>query len=457
MLGASTVNTRRLFPLHLTPFEHYALVDDGPRHPMTFVLQLEFSGQLDPDAFGEAIDYSVSRQPLLQALVQPAKQKRDCWVSAGDVKPMVDWGDLDKAIVFQAGEYINLRREVGLRIWIRYDRQRAIVTTQFHHCVCDGIGSYQFLGDVLWSYASRTGEALSTSPPPLDPVELRMRGRASYNPDNFRLKNGRIQSAWGDAARLLLRRTAVLRPARRAGLRRGTPYVYPGIRSRTLDKSQFRKLRLTAQQRGQTSNDLLTEKLFLTLRRWNRQHGGLGLGNSLCVMMPMDLRDVAQAPVPAANIVTYAFIRRGRRMLRRPELLNRSLREEMLMLKRDRHHSRFMNILAGGQRFPFLLRAALFGNRCLATAVLSNTGDPTRRFLVDLPRENGAIRCGNLRLEDVSGVPPMRARTRATISIFTYRRVLKICMRCNPYLFAPEDTQALLDAYVDRVCREIPV
>ncbi|MFO0939515.1 MAG: hypothetical protein U0930_01990 [Pirellulales bacterium] len=66
---------------------------------------------------------------------------------------------------------------------------------------------------------------------------------------------------------------------------------------------------------------------------------------------------------------------------------------------------------------------------------------------MQFPREGSLIRCGNLLLEDIRGVPPMRIHTRVTVSVFTYRRVLKLCMRCDPNCFDTEATGRLLSMY----------
>jgi len=431
------------------------LWDDRPQYPMTFVVQFHFSGAVNRQFMELAFDEAAERHPLVNAIIKPAKQDRDCWVKSRDAELRIDWGGIDDPIDLPDGEAIDVRSESGVRIWIRHNDERAVLTVQFHHCVCDGIGSYQFLGDVMWSYSryceghqgwSEAGQGQ------WDVANLRDRGRALYNPEYYRTDNGKFGIEWGEVSRLALKPIAKLKPLRGAGP--PEQYPFPGICSTTFSRSEYRRIRLAAQERGQTANDFLLEKLFVALREWNRRQGKHG--GSYCVLLPMDVREAEANVIPATNILTYAFLRRSRRVLRREESLVTSLRQEMAMLKRDRHRSRFANVIAGAERFPTRLRNFLFGDRCLATAILSNTGDPTRRFHVDLPRENGAIRCGNLLLEDIAGVPPMRVKTRASVSIFTYRRVLKICLRCDPHLFSQEHTEQVLQLYVDTITRELP-
>ena len=436
---------KRLFPSHLTPFEYYMDMDDRPRYPMTFVVQFVFSGNVNRDAMERALEVAVDRHPLLQAILRVAKGTAECWVLADD-KIRIDWGDLADDIEFVDDEFIDLRQEPGLRIWIRHDSERAVLTSQFHHAVCDGIGSYQFLGDMLAIYA---GGSIEEELPQLDASTLRLRGQSSYDPQQFRDDRGRLRSELGEWMRLLLGRVSPLQPLKRSAIK--SKPAFPGIQSVTFDQSVYREIRLAAADLGQTPNAMLLEKLFISLQQWNQQQGASGWGQSLSVMMPMDLRERAQQTFPAANIVSYAFIRRDRKVLRDAKLLRDGLREELASLKRDRHSTRFMNLLAGARRRPFAMKATLAGERCFSTAVLSNTGDPTKRFYVQFPREKGAIRCGNLLLEDISGVPPMRPKTRASISIFTYRRALTICVRCDRHHFTPSDTQAFVDMYAENV------
>jgi hypothetical protein len=210
-----------------------------------------------------------------------------------------------------------------------------------------------------------------------------------------------------------------------------------------------------AQQRGQIINDMLLEKLFETLFQWCHKYGRWWDARNMCVMMPLNLREKDDADISACNIVAHAFIRRTAQQMRDINGFRMGLGNEVLNIKHNRDKILFMHLLAGAQHFyPRTLKASLFVKRSLATAILSNTGDPTRQFHVEFPRENGLIRCGNLTLEDISGVPPMRPGTRATISVFTYRRVLKICMRCDPNQFSESETGELLDLFVFNMRRD---
>ncbi|MCA9216603.1 MAG: hypothetical protein KDB27_26215 [Planctomycetales bacterium] len=437
----------RVFPLHLTPFESYMLLDDQPGHPMTFIVQLTFDGQFNRDAFLKSVPPAIERHPLLNAIVQPKKQNRDCWVNAKQ-EVRIDIAGIDAPLEFANGEFIDLRKEIGLRIWVRNDAGGGAMTFQFHHAVCDGIGSYQFIGDLLWFYAQQTDATDLPELPEIDVTELRNRLRANYKQEHFQLTEDEFQGEWKNSAKMVFTQVNRLRPSEFAPDSVSAPF--PGIESVHFDKAWYRKFRKAAQALSMTSNDLLLEKMFVALGKWNRTNGGTGFGR-LCVMVPLDLRESMGGKMPAANIVTYAFIRAKQRLVKKTDEFRHWLREEMTFVKQTRFTSRFTNLIVGTVRHPKLTRYALRSPKCLATATLSNTGDPTRRFHVEFPKVNGNLRCGNLEITDVGGVPPMRQFTRATTSIFTYGRGLRICMRCDPHLFRAQDTGAVLETYANEL------
>jgi hypothetical protein len=106
---------------------------------------------------------------------------------------------------------------------------------------------------------------------------------------------------------------------------------------------------------------------------------------------------------------------------------------------------------------PRGMQMAMTGERCFATAVLTNVGDPTRRFSVRFPRqEDNRLVIGNLLLENILGSPPLRPLTRAGAAITAYGGRLTLSLRCDPHCFSREQTRDLLAAYVTQVRRGLP-
>ena len=202
-------------------------------------------------------------------------------------------------------------------------------------------------------------------------------------------------------------------------------------------------------------NDLLLRDMFLTLDDWNRVQMPHRRPARLRIMMPTDMRVSEDCEMPAANLTSYTFLTRDTCDLEPAATLLSSIQSETQSIKSRRSGTKFMNMVAWASRRRKLLPYLAARNVCLATVVLSNAADPSRRFTAKFRREGGRIVCGNLVLESISGVPPLRAKTRATFSISQYDRRVTVSVRCDPHCFRPENTATLLDVYMRRLRQSV--
>ncbi|MEM7784070.1 MAG: hypothetical protein AAF623_12010 [Planctomycetota bacterium] len=436
-----TLKTRRgVFPMHLTPFEAFMYMNDHPRFPMTFVVRFAFSGDLVQDAFQSAVDRALQRHPMLRALIRPAKASRDCWVQAEDYDSEIDFGSMDDPIqVVGASEYIDLKNEIGFRGFVRKDENRAIFYAVFHHSAVDGIGAYQFLGDVLWFYADQFGASVGELSDYCE-SDLRKRLRANIGQIPAWQLSTQREYETNDYQKLSPRNEG-------DGLL-GMNHPFPAIQVHEFNRQQYRELRLDAQKRNQTVNDRLLEALFTTMLRWNEVDGS-GSGKEFCVLMPLDLRTTDQVNFSAANLVTSSFIHRSPSQIQDQENLASSLIKETVQLKHSRHESEFMTTLFSVPSRWTEAHSMFEEEKCHATAVLSNAGDPTKRFQNEFSKKAGKLIAGNLVLEEVGGASPLRNSTRLTVNIFTYQRKLSINLRMDPQFFTASDSQGFLKQYVD--------
>ncbi len=432
---------KSIFPLHMTPFESYMFVDDQPEYPMTFVLEFEFSGRIDRAKFQSAIDKGLERHPLLRSTVAPAKSNRDCWVTPESFDSKVRWGDFDEPIhVNGAGVYLNLRETNGFRCWVRHDNERARLTAAFHHTACDGLGAYQFIGDVFWFYAKEF-DAVSSELIELPEANLRRRLGASMGPEVIRKRDSEERIDHEPAQ--------VLAPRSAESIGDGKNSVFPRIKSHVFDKDQYKVIRLDAQDKGQTINDRLLESVLATSCAWNDAFGDSS-NKSICINMPLDLRQPDHPVFSATNVVTCSFVRRQAEEIKNRDSLIDSLRQEAMQIKHNRLLSPFMQMLVQAPLDMHQAAEQFSLDDCLATVVFSNTGDPTKRFLAVLPREKGVVRVGNLMLEYIQGTSPLRTKTRAAVASFTYRRELRVCVRTDPHFFTDEDSTEFLNQFVER-------
>ncbi len=440
-----TKNVPSVLPLHLTPIDAYFLTDDSPRYPMTSVIQLRFTGQMDAGAFASALQVASQRHPLTAAVVRPAKRNQPCWVRDESLQHFVDWGPLEQPVECPGQEWIDLTKEFGLRFWVRVGADQTWLTLQVHHACTDGTGVYRFLGDLLASYGQQMASVDQHKPElaAVDPCLLRQRRARFIGAFQNRERMAFIRQGTLDACKILGARVAPLAPPRDA---EAQPSPFPGIVSHEFSREDHKQLRDASARYGVMLNDLLLAELFRAVFSWNDQQGA----NSrrwLRIMMPSDLREQQDYPMPATNMTAYTFLARRAADCQHFETLIRTIWEETSKIKHRQLGKRFMDTLELASYAPAVRKFLLSRDRCRATVTLSNIGDPTRRFTATFARDAGRIISGNLALEDITGVPPLHNQMRATLAVFSCLRKLTLCLRCDPYRFALADSERFLQIY----------
>ncbi len=456
----TTVDTAAPFPLPLTLFERYMLLDDRPDYPMTFAIQVRFQGKADRRSFEQAVQQAVARHPLLRATVRNRWGKRPVWQPALSPPPWIDWSDHDTPIDPRAARRIDLCHQPGFRVWVRIGAETTTATFQVHHACCDGLGLLQVVGDVLAGYGAALDQTTGCRLEELDPSLLARR-------DDFRVEIPPNISRWrilrdtlAEAGKWLLRRPVPLavpqrlhRPRRAPGCTNLGGLSFPGILTHTFDEDETRRLRTIARQRGVTMNDLLLRDLFLLCRDWNSRHARMPPHGWLRINMPQSLRQRQHEHMPAANVMSQAFLTRQAGDCNNPERLLSGLCLETAAIKRWRLGLYFLGGLALADRLPGALRLGmwLFGRSCHATTVLTNIGDVARRFSSRLPRQNGRVVAGNLVLQSLVGMPPLRPGTYAGFGTCIYAGELTVTVCGDFHTLEAEDLHRLLALYVDRI------
>ena len=437
-----------VFPLLLTPIDGFYCADDSSRFPMTSIIYMDFEGEIDRESFELALDDALVRHPLLGAHIRLAKRGLPCWVPAKEAEPQVDWGTSNDPVELLGEEGFDLEHEVGIRFWIRSASQATRVTIQVHHACTDGTGVYRFLGDLWALYGIRTADGAKTPQlGEMDPQLLRFRRRRMSDLANREDKRLRfVFHGIKEAFRVFGKRVQSL-AAPDNTIAKDVPRIkFPGIETFTMSKDEHESLRAFAAKQGAMLNDLLMAEMFRTIIRWNDLHGSHS-NRWFRIMMPSDLRDTEDYAMPASNMTSYTFLARRRHECTDATKLIRGIREQTGKIKHKRLGTRFVDAITLAAYRPKYFSALLNRDWCIATTALSNVGDPSKRFTARFPRKQGRVVCGNLILDHVSGVPPLRNQTHATLAIFTYRRQLTISVRCNPYLFDKQATLAFLDMY----------
>ncbi len=449
-------NPAALFPMPLSAFEQYMLMDESSNFPSTFFIQFRMKGCLNVPALTAAYHESLRRHPLLCCRVERRKG-RYWWVWSPEVASSAE---LDSKVWRAAKPWmrpINLSTDTGVRAWGEVTDTEAEITLQIHHACCDGIGTGQFLEDIAVCYARRTavdGELPELRP--LRPEALLTRAdpaprRTGQLPGSLPQRLARVLRDSFDFLFLEWKEVLKAKPGEDTD-QDGDEF---NLESEYLDRAATRRLRNAASRANVTLNDILTRDLMETLDEWNRESGGVRRRKLICVLIPCSLRGPADDQMPAANVLGYAFPVRKRKDMVDSRIFLAGLGEEMNDFLQAQHGWLFVQGLRIVQRIPFLmsLSAIVLRYRCMSTAVLSHMGNRLNSISSRLKTVGDTIHVGNMTLEEIRCVPPLRFGTHAATATYIMGGRLMINLRCDPATFGVRQTRQFLERYVARLRR----
>ncbi len=435
-----------LFPLPLSYFENYMLVDDRPTHPMSIFVDLRLSGDLHQGAFVPAYEQALDRHPLLQCVVKKVR-RRWSWVPARECLRPVAWSISDGGELLRGGEHLDLQSEPGLRTWVTHRPAESRVFFQFHHAATDGLGAVKFIGDLLAIYGQMTTPA-GEEAPELEPVTFeRLRDRGQLWPDRkLRFETFRrvLECTWEftTQAPSPLAAPSGLHPQDASEPR------FPNMVSRKVDKESTRAIKREAAKRLVSANDLYALAMFQTMRRWNELHDLGGRRQTLRLGVPVSLRTPLHDDSPAANILSYMGLT-SFAADDPDELLQRITKRTAQTV--GGVDGPVFTLGVGGvvTHLPWI--GKFCSNRssyCFTTAVLSNIGEVRRAVGNRFPLSKGRCVAGSVTLEALLGTAPVRPQTAVAIALGTYSGHLFINANCDPHIFSQAAAAAFLDIYI---------
>lgn len=440
----------RLFPLPLSTVEAYMLADTTVAYPMSIDMTIHFDGRIERAAFEAGMAVALERAPLFRSIIETDPRHEPRWVlSEQPVK--VDWAPCGKPHGADYETWFDLAKETPLRVYVREGREHSTVLLHFHHAAADGLGACGFIEDFLVGYANACSHDASLTLRPLEPERLLMREGAGAA-GNRSVYRGLVDTLIGirEGIRFFCQRPRTLAPPLPPSedpiaARRQVGYV-----SEVCPDGVAVGLRTAAAEARVTVNDLMLRDLFLTLRDWSTRQEGKSGNPHLRILMPQNLRERDDQATPAANMLGFAFITRRARRCEAPQTLLQSIHEEtdaILRLQLSRYFLGSIASIRAASLLPFLLSRPL----CFAGAVMTNIGNPQRRFVTRFPRSGDGLRIGNLIFTGVTGVPPLRPRTAAAFGITAQGRTYSVSLKCDPYAFSRKETQDLLSAFIARL------
>jgi hypothetical protein len=433
----------RLFPLPLTAFERYTLLDGETDAGLVFTLYIDVEGTIDRNAFEAAVAFASARHPLFRATIV-GRWWWKYWSLEQNRSTRIDWA---KGNDFPAEwrQPLDLSYEPGLSVLVQESDDRSRITARFHHACTDGVGAAQWLDDVMVHYATLTGEPGSA--PGHNAIDIsrlldRQRDRWPL-PSGLRLIGQSIRNFYKHFCQLP-RPLAAPTELRSTALAPFDLVVYE------FSEEETAALRQLAQENRASLNAWLLCDLFRAIALWNQAEDDQRASNPWYrVCMPISLRERADAATPATNLVGLTFLQRRRASLlgNRDELL-RGVEEECREIKLLRRGTLFLQNLGMVSAIPGLLRIFLGMPVCYCTMTLTNLGDPGRRLQSQFMRQDGKLVFGNLAVVFFGGAPPLTRYLHGTISVNTYRDRLTLNLYMSPQRFSHAAAEGFMQMYV---------
>jgi len=442
------------FPLPFTPFERLMLLDDRPDYPMTIHVELGFTGRLDKTVFTAAMEQTVARHPLLAARIE-WRGRWPYWLGPSLSPARIHWHEAEPPVCPMRPAQIDLLRGPGVEAHVYVGAEKTSLLTMYHHSCCDGQGARRFLFDLVSAYDRiALGEQSARERARMDTLlQERLRRRSEFAAPAERAVQPEVQTTLWEKAKNALAYVTT-QPERLAaphGSAGASPSQWPLVHNALLEVDETSNLRKRAQEEGATFNDVAIAKLMQVCAAWNRRHESSPETRHVRVCMPTDLRLKEDDSLPAANRMGYAFLTRQFAATNDWPKLLASVRDETTYIKDNRVGLDFVANMAIAQKVPFLLPMYLKHARCQTTTVLTNLGDATRRLRRRFPMDAGRMVIGGCPLDFVRVTPPVRPGTRAGWGMCICGGRLAIGLLTDPYTFNDDDTQQLLDSYVDAI------
>jgi len=410
---------------------------------MTGVFRLRFSGKLNVDAMNAAILSTVERHPLLRSTVHKDARLGYCWnIADSSTIPLERWS-ADSTNEYPVASFMDLTKHVGTRFWLVDSSDSHDLVSQIHHACTDALGMCLLIDDLLMAYAKKVG-AIERD------VQLR-----PLNNQRLPLRNY-FGLTWKKILLLIPLQILGMHVVGKFFLRNVVPLRSPGVNSESeqqvvfpsfctlrFDTDTTLKILAAAKTNKVTVNDLLARDLFLAIDAWRTQNGVQSKNEWLRFFVPINHRVAEDATLSAANVMSAVFLERHSGQLQDPESLLRSLQLQMQRVKRYQLGFLFIAAQALMSRIPRLRARVIQRDKCVSSCVFSNVGVVFNQ--IALPRQDGKLKIGDVLLEDVDFVAPLRPLTAAAFCVCTYAGRLSINLHFDPRAISKSQAKVLLD------------
>lgn len=437
------------WPLPLTPIEELFFTDDRPAYPSCCFLRAGFSGCFDPGKLEATIRATIQRHPLLTAKVE-RRGSGLVWVPAEKPLPSIVWQVQPGPDGFPPAVRIDLLAEMGIRFLVHQHDSGSALYIQFHHAVCDGVGIFQLLHEILLGYAGSRESSVAQKPGlDLERWDRARRGVFALPiAKQLVLATRHFMNLWS-VLQFVRKSPSALRP-HPAEPHDGAPAGdYPAATTVRLTSEETTALQNAAGRLRVTVNDLLLRDLFMAVHEWRKSQDIHGSNQCLRLAVPVNLRAPGEHDVPVSNILSMVFLDRCDLNFDDPNALLRGVSHEMKRHK-QRHMGQILPLaLALGRNLPGGLKKHIWANKCLVSSLLSNLG----KLFENSPLRGacGRLVVGNVTLHSVEVLPPVRPHMQAAFVVGTYAGQLWATLRYDLRALSRAQAHDLMSHFHRRV------
>ncbi len=435
--------------LPLTPFEEYMLCDDRPEYPMTGFFRLRFSGMLDREWVEAAIQKAIARHPILRSTVSKNAGRTHSWIEccASQIKP--DHWVADSINDYPPASYFDLKESIGTRIWLVEREAVHDIVIQVHHACSDALGLCQLIEDFLLAYAQEAGELNDAPWEPLNNDCLSSRNCFGITIGKFLRMLPGLTLGLHVVFKFFCRKAQPLAPRFGGNPGKKVAAVFPSPQTFDFDSEETSEIRAVARRYGVTVNDLLARDLMLAIHSWRTAHGLANADDWIRFFVPVNQRSKDDSLRSASNIMSAVFLERTPRQMSDPENLLNSIHREMNAIKRSKLGFLFTAATMGLNRLPRFRKYVLYRDECASTCVFSNIGVILSR--TPLPRRDEKIVMGDIVLEGIDFIAPLRPQTAAAFCVYTYAGRLSVNLHFDTTAISNCQADQLLGILVEQI------
>jgi hypothetical protein len=126
-----------------------------------------------------------------------------------------------------------------------------------------------------------------------------------------------------------------------------------------------------------------------------------------------------------------------------PHRLLKVIHDDMEIKSQSKLKATFIEAIDLIRRIPWLLTGMTRSSTCFSTGVISNVGVVLEN--TPLPRNQGNIIAGDVVVQGIDGVPPIRPGTQIAFCVCTYNDRMSMTLNSDPRYFSADQSRRFLE------------